>query len=65
MSDRAESNPADHAGVQTVVIPGLQPVTAPVAGGDTAKSIKTPTPAPRPAAGPSAAPATAAVASKH
>ena len=57
--------PADHAGVQTVVIPGLQPSTAPVAGGDTAKSIKTPTPAPRPAAGPSAAPATAAVASKH
>jgi hypothetical protein len=51
--------------VQTVVIPGLQPITAPVAGGDTAKSIKTPPPALRPAAGPSAAPATAAVASKH
>ena len=57
--------PADHAGVQTVVIPGLQPITAPVAGGDTAKSIKTPPPALRPAAGPSATPATAAVASKH
>jgi len=57
--------PVDHAGVQTVVIPGLQPITAPVAGGDTAKSIKTPPPALRPAAGPSAAPATAAVASKH
>ena len=57
--------PADHAGVQTVVIPGLQPVTAPVAGGDTAKSSKAPTPAPQPAAGPAAAPASAAVASKH
>ena len=57
--------PTDRAGVQTVVIPGLQPVTAPVAGGDTAKSIKAPPPAPRSAAGPPAAPATAAVASKH
>ncbi|HEX7981111.1 MAG TPA: HlyD family secretion protein [Gemmatimonadaceae bacterium] len=61
--------PADHAGVQTVVIPGLQPVTAPVAGGDTAKSIKAPTPAPTPApkpvAGPPATSASAAVASKH
>jgi hypothetical protein len=57
--------PADRAGVQTVVIPGLQPVTAPVAGGDTAKSIKAPLPAPRPAAGPAATPAPAAVASKH
>ena len=55
--------PADHAGVQTVVIPGLQPTTAPVAGGDTAKSAK-PAPVPsRPAAAPQATPA--AVASKH
>jgi len=45
------------------VIPGLQPTTAPVAGGDTAKSAK-PAPAPsRPAAAPQATPA--AVASKH
>src|SRR6478609_241303 len=57
--------PADHAGVQTVVIPGLQPITAPVAGGDTAKSTKVPTPAPRPAAGPAAASPSATVASKH
>jgi len=55
--------PADRTGVQTVVIPGLRPVTAPVAGGDTAKNVKAPTPASRPAAGPSAAPAPAA--SKH
>src|SRR5689334_19779485 len=57
--------PADHASVQTVVIPGLQPITAPVAGGDTAKSVKAPAPAPKPAAGPPPAPANAAVASKH
>ncbi|MBW8769225.1 MAG: efflux RND transporter periplasmic adaptor subunit [Gemmatimonadetes bacterium] len=57
--------PADHASVQTVVIPGLQPVTAPVAGGDTAKNSKVPTPAPRPAAAPAAAPAPAAVAKKN
>jgi len=57
--------PADRGGVQTVVIPGLQPITAPVAGGDTAKSIKAPMPAPRPVAVPTAAPAPAAVASKH
>jgi len=57
--------PAYHASVQTVVIPGLQPVTAPVAGGDTAKNSKVPTPAPRPAAAPAAAPAPAAVAKKN
>jgi RND family efflux transporter MFP subunit len=57
--------PADRTGVETVVIPGLRPITAPVAGGDTAKNVKAPTPAPRPAAGPSAAPTPAAVASKH
>ena len=56
--------PADHAGVQTVVIPGLQPVTAPVAGGDTAKSTKAAAPAPKSAAI-QAAPAPAAVATKH
>jgi RND family efflux transporter MFP subunit len=57
--------PADRTGVQTVVIPGLRPVTAPVAGGDTAKNVKAPTPASRPAASPSPAPTPAAVASKH
>ena len=73
--------PADHASVQTVVIPGLQPITAPVAGGDTAKSAKVPAAgdtakgAKAPSAAPSSAPraaaaapavsAPAAVASKH
>jgi hypothetical protein len=69
--------PADHASVQTVVIPGLQPITAPVAGGDTAKSAKVPaagdtakgakapSSAPRAAAAAPAVPAPAAVASKH
>jgi RND family efflux transporter MFP subunit len=69
--------PADHASVQTVVIPGLQPITAPVAGGDTAKSAKVPaagdtakgakapSAAPRAAVAAPAVPAPAAVASKH
>jgi multidrug efflux pump subunit AcrA (membrane-fusion protein) len=69
--------PADHASVQTVVIPGLQPITAPVAGGDTAKSAKVPAAgdtakgtkappaAPRAAAAAPAVSAPAAVASKH
>jgi hypothetical protein len=59
--------PADHAGVQTVVIPGLQPVTAPVAGGDTAASVKLPskTPAtPVPSGSPTTAPAASAVKAK-
>jgi len=69
--------PADHASVQTVVIPGLQPITAPVAGGDTAKSAKVPaagdtakgakapSAVPRAAAAAPAVSAPAAVASKH
>jgi multidrug efflux pump subunit AcrA (membrane-fusion protein) len=60
--------PADHAGVQTVVIPGLQPVTAPVAGGDTAKSTKSsraPASPAGPAASSQAAPASPTVATKH
>jgi RND family efflux transporter MFP subunit len=54
--------PADRAGIQTVSIPGLKPITAPVAGGDTAKSVKAPIPATRTGTGP--APASAAIASK-
>jgi hypothetical protein len=69
--------PADHASVQTVVIPGLQPITAPVAGGDTAKSAqvpaagdtakgaRAPSAVPRAAAAAPAVSAPAAVASKH
>ncbi|MEO8564035.1 MAG: efflux RND transporter periplasmic adaptor subunit [bacterium] len=54
--------PADKAGISTEVIKGLQPVTAPIAGGDTAKSTKLPakpapagaipSPSPAPAAAP-------------
>ena len=54
--------PADRAGIQTVSIPGLKPITAPVAGGDTAKSVKAPIPATRTGAG--SVPASAAIASK-
>src|SRR5258705_3233339 len=54
--------PADRVAVQTVTIPGLKPITAPVAGGDTAKSVKAPMPASR--TGAAAAPAPAAIASK-
>jgi hypothetical protein len=54
--------PADRVAVQTVTIPGLKPITAPVAGGDTAKSVKAPMPASRTGAAP--APAPAAIASK-
>jgi multidrug efflux pump subunit AcrA (membrane-fusion protein) len=34
--------PAERAGIKTETIPGLKPVTAPVAGGDTARSAKVP-----------------------
>jgi RND family efflux transporter MFP subunit len=34
--------PAEKAGIRVVSIPGLKPMTAPTAGGDTAKSIKLP-----------------------
>ena len=42
--------PADKAGIKTETIPGLKPITAPIAGGDTAKSVKMPA-AKAPAAG--------------
>jgi hypothetical protein len=34
---------ADRTGIATASIPGLMPTTAPIAGGDTAKSVKVPT----------------------
>jgi multidrug efflux pump subunit AcrA (membrane-fusion protein) len=34
--------PADRTGIATSTIPGLMPTTAPIAGGDTAKSVKMP-----------------------
>jgi RND family efflux transporter MFP subunit len=48
--------PADRSGVSTSTIPGLMPTTAPIAGGDTAKSMKMPSKeparsAPTPSAG--------------
>ena len=45
--------PADKNGIRTVAIEGLKPITAPTAGGDTAKSVRIP-------AGPAAAPSPAA-----
>ena len=51
--------PADKTGISTEVIKGLQPVTAPVAGGDTALSKKQPD-KPAPAAAPSMKPAPSA-----
>jgi hypothetical protein len=55
--------PTDRSGISTSTIPGLMPTTAPIAGGDTAKSVKMPSrsatpaaPAPTPAGAP--APAT-------
>jgi multidrug efflux pump subunit AcrA (membrane-fusion protein) len=62
--------PADKADVRTETIPGLKPVVAPVAGGDTAKSVNMPakagpTPVPAPSPGPAKpAPAAAAPAVK-
>jgi len=44
--------PTDHTGIATSTIPGLMPTTAPVAGGDTAKSVKMPAKSPAPAAAP-------------
>jgi multidrug efflux pump subunit AcrA (membrane-fusion protein) len=46
--------PADRTNIGTEIIKGLAPVTAPVTGGDTAKSVRMPPP---PSAPPSAAPA--------
>ena len=34
--------PTDRTGIETSTIPGLMPTTAPIAGGDTAKSVKMP-----------------------
>jgi hypothetical protein len=56
--------PTDRSGVETSKIPGLMPTTAPVAGGDTANSVKMPAkstppsaPAPTPAPSGAATPA--------
>ena len=49
--------PANRAELETKIIPGLKPVTAPIAGGDTAKSVKVPEKPAAPSAAPSAAPA--------
>jgi RND family efflux transporter MFP subunit len=61
--------PTDRSGIATSTIPGLMPTTAPIAGGDTAKSVKMPTKAPAPPAPAvtgtgAAAPAASAVKSK-
>jgi hypothetical protein len=53
--------PVDRTEVSTEIIKGLQPITAPTAGGDTAKNVKIPAKAPvaapaPPAAAPSATP---------
>jgi RND family efflux transporter MFP subunit len=42
--------PTDRSGVETSKIPGLMPTTAPVAGGDTANSVKMPAKSPPPSA---------------
>jgi hypothetical protein len=49
--------PTDQSGISTSTIPGLMPTTAPIAGGDTAKSVKMPSKAP---AAPASAPAPSA-----
>jgi hypothetical protein len=49
--------PTERTGIATENIPGLAPTTAPVAGGDTAKSVKLPSKTPAPSATPRAAPA--------
>jgi len=54
--------PTDHTGIATSTIPGLAPTTAPIAGGDTAKSVKMPGKAP--ASGPAPAGAAPVPASK-
>jgi hypothetical protein len=55
--------PSDRSGISTERIPGLMPTTAPIAGGDTAKSVKMPSKSPSPATTvppPAAAPSTKA-----
>jgi hypothetical protein len=56
--------PTDRTGIQTENIPGLMPTTAPISGGDTAKSLKLPSKTPAPAAPPPAPAATAPVVKK-
>jgi RND family efflux transporter MFP subunit len=59
--------PSDRTGIATNTIPGLMPTTAPVAGGDTAASVKLPpkTPAtPAPSGAGTTAPAASAVKAK-
>jgi multidrug efflux pump subunit AcrA (membrane-fusion protein) len=46
--------PSDRTGIETEKIPGLMPTTAPIAGGDTAKSVKMPPKAAAPATPPPA-----------
>ncbi|MDB4914588.1 MAG: secretion protein HlyD family protein [Gemmatimonadetes bacterium] len=48
--------PADKTGIKTETIPGLKPITAPVASGDTAKSVNVPAGVARPAAAPGTKP---------
>lgn len=48
--------PTDRTGIETEKISGLMPTTAPIAGGDTAKSVKMPSKAPGAAAPTPAAP---------
>jgi RND family efflux transporter MFP subunit len=49
--------PADKNGIATEIIPGLKPITAPIAGGDTAKSTSMPAkPEPPKGAAPAATP---------
>jgi hypothetical protein len=58
--------PTDRTGIATATVPGLMPTTAPIAGGDTANSVKMPSKSPgaaTPAPG-TAAPAAPAVKAK-
>jgi multidrug efflux pump subunit AcrA (membrane-fusion protein) len=52
--------PSDKASIKMASIPGLKPITAPIAGGDTAKSVKMPAPPPGAPVGKAPAPAPAA-----
>jgi len=54
--------PTDRTGIDTETIPGLMPTTAPISGGDTAKSVKMPSKEQSKTAAPAAPPAAGAVA---
>ena len=56
--------PTDRSGIATATIPGLMPTTAPIAGGDTARSVKMPSKAPAPPAPTAPTSGTAAPAAK-